>query len=210
MKIVLASNNAGKLAELQAMMGPLGVELVPQGQLMQGEAPEPFGTFLENALSKARFAAQHTGLPAIADDAGLCVDAFGGLPGVDTAYYCTQFGYDKSDDNNVRALLEQMKGVTDRRAAMVSTLVAVRHPQDPEPLVAVGRVSALIAPEPLGEGGFGFDPVMWIPEVGMTFAQMAADVKHAHSHRGRSVRQMMELVRERWLNSAATPAGAKY
>ncbi len=210
MKIVLASNNAGKLAELQAMMGPLGVELVPQGQLMQGEAPEPFGTFLENALSKARFAAQHTGLPAIADDAGLCVDAFGGLPGVDTAYYCTQFGYDKSDDNNVRALLEQMKDVTDRRAAMVSTLVAVRHPQDPEPLVAVGRVSALIAPEPLGEGGFGFDPVMWIPEVGMTFAQMAADVKHAHSHRGRSVRQMMELVRERWLNSAATPAGAKY
>ena len=192
------------------MMGPLGVELVPQGQLMQGEAPEPFGTFLENALSKARFAAQHTGLPAIADDAGLCVDAFGGLPGVDTAYYCTQFGYDKSDDNNVRALLEQMKDVTDRRAAMVSTLVAVRHPQDPEPLVAVGRVSALIAPEPLGEGGFGFDPVMWIPEVGMTFAQMAADVKHAHSHRGRSVRQMMELVRERWLNSAATPAGAKY
>ena len=210
MKIVLASNNAGKLAELQAMMGPLGVELVPQGQLMQGEAPEPFGTFLENALSKARFAAQHTGLPAIADDAGLCVDAFGGLPGVDTAYYCTRFGYDKSDDNNVRALLEQMKDVTDRRAAMVSTLVAVRHPQDPEPLVAVGRVSALIAPEPLGEGGFGFDPVMWIPEVGMTFAQMAADVKHAHSHRGRSVRQMMELVRERWLNSAATPAGAKY
>ena len=210
MKIVLASNNAGKLAELQAMMGPLGVELVPQGQLMQGEAPEPFGTFLENALSKARFAAQHTGLPAIADDAGLCVDAFGGLPGVDTAYYCTQFGYDKSDDNNVRALLEQMTAVTDRRAAMVSTLVAVRHPQDPEPLVAVGRVSALIAPEPLGEGGFGFDPVMWIPEVGMTFAQMTADVKHAHSHRGRSVRQMMELVRERWLNSAATPAGAKY
>ena len=210
MKIVLASNNAGKLAELQAMMGPLGVELVPQGQLMQGEAPEPFGTFLENALSKARFAAQHTGLPAIADDAGLCVDAFGGLPGVDTAYYCTQFGYDKSDDNNVRALLEQMKDVTDRRAAMVSTLVAVRHPQDPEPLVAVGRVSALIAPEPLGEGGFGFDPVMWIPEVGMTFAQMAADVKHAHSHRGRSVRQMMELVRERWLTgAAATPVGAK-
>ena len=211
MKIVLASNNAGKLAELQAMMGPLGVELVPQGQLMQGEAPEPFGTFLENALSKARFAAQHTGLPAIADDAGLCVDAFGGLPGVDTAYYCTQFGYDKSDDNNVRALLEQMKDVTDRRAAMVSTLVAVRHPQDPEPLVAVGRVSALIALEPLGEGGFGFDPVMWIPEVGMTFAQMAADVKHAHSHRGRSVRQMMELVRERWLTGAAPmPDGAKY
>jgi len=204
MKVVLASNNPGKLAELQAMMQPLGIELVPQGQLMQGEAPEPFGTFLENALSKARFAAEHTGLPAIADDAGLCVAAFGGLPGVDTAYYCTQFGYEKSDENNVRALLEQMQGVQDRRAAMVSTLVAVRHPRDPEPLVAVGRVAGLIATERTGSGGFGFDPVMWIPALGMTFAQMAPEVKHAHSHRGRASRLMMELVRQNWL--AGTPA----
>ncbi|WP_460480860.1 RdgB/HAM1 family non-canonical purine NTP pyrophosphatase [Comamonas humi] len=203
MKVVLASNNPGKLAELQAMMQPLGIELVPQGQLMQGEAPEPYGTFLENALSKARFAAEHTGLPAIADDAGLCVQAFGGLPGVDTAYYCTQFGYEKSDENNVRALLEQMQGVQDRRAAMVSTLVAVRHPRDPEPLVAVGRVAGLIATERTGTGGFGFDPVMWIPALGKTFAQMAPEVKHAHSHRGRAVQQMMALLRERWLDEAA-------
>ena len=200
MKIVLASNNQGKLVELQAMFHPLGVELVPQGALMTGEAPEPYGTFLENALSKARFASEHTGLPAIADDAGLCVAAFGGLPGVDTAYYCEQFGYPKSDDNNVRALLEQMANITDRRAAMVSTLVAVRHPKDPEPLVAVGRVSALIAPQPVGDGGFGFDPVMFIPELGKTFAQMTPEVKHAHSHRGRSSRLMMELVKQNWLD----------
>ena len=204
MKIVLASNNQGKLAELQAMFHPLGVELVPQGALMDGEAAEPYGTFLENALSKARFASERTGLPAIADDAGLCVAAFGGLPGVDTAYYCTQFGYEKSDANNVRALLEQMHGVADRRAAMVSTLVAVRHPKDPEPLVAVGRVAALIAPQPIGEGGFGFDPVLLIPELEMTFAQMTPEVKHAHSHRGRSSRLMMELVRANWLAGSDT------
>jgi Xanthosine triphosphate pyrophosphatase len=141
MKIVLASNNPGKLAELQAMLAPLGVELLPQGALGVGEAEEPYCTFVENALAKARFAAQHTGLPALADDAGLCVDAFGGLPGVQTAYYATQFGYAKGDANNVRALLEQMRGITDRRAALVSTLVAVRSPQDPEPLIAVGRAS---------------------------------------------------------------------
>ena len=209
MKIVLASNNQGKLVELQAMFQPLGVELLPQGALMQGESPEPYGTFLENALAKARFASEHTGLPAIADDAGLCVAAFGGLPGVDTAYYCTQFGYEKSDDNNVRALLEQMQGVADRRAAMVSTLVAVRHPKDPEPLVAVGRVGAMIALQPEGDGGFGFDPVPFIPELGMTFAQMTAEMKHAHSHRGRSSRLMLELVRENWLGSSAVHAAAK-
>lgn len=199
MKIVLASNNRGKLAELQAMFAPLGVELIRQGDLFEGEAPEPYGTFVENALSKARFAAERTGLPAIADDAGLCVDHFGGLPGVDTAYYCTRFGYEKSDDNNVRALLEQLQGVANRRAAMVSTLVGVRSPKDPEPLIAVGRVQGLITPERRGAQGFGFDPVMFIPEVGLTFAEMAPEVKHAHSHRGRSSQQMLALVRERWL-----------
>ncbi|MEG1734325.1 MAG: RdgB/HAM1 family non-canonical purine NTP pyrophosphatase, partial [Comamonas sp.] len=198
MKIVLASNNRGKLAELQAMFAPLGVELICQGDLFEGEAPEPYGTFVENALSKARFAAEHTGLPAIADDAGLCVDHFGGLPGVDTAYYCTQFGYEKSDDNNVLAILEQLQGVENRRAAMVSTLVAVRSPKDPEPLIAVGRVQGLITTERRGSQGFGFDPVMYLPEVGMTFAEMSPEVKHAHSHRGRSSQKMLAMVRERW------------
>ncbi len=198
-RIVLASNNQGKLAELQAMFAPLGIELVRQGTLRVPEAEEPHRTFVENALAKARNAAQHTGLPAIADDAGLCVDAFGGLPGVDTAYYATQFGYAKGDDNNVMALLEQMREVSNRRAALVSTLVAVRSPDDPEPLIAVGRAVGEIARRPSGSHGFGFDPVMFIPEFGKTFAELPPDVKNAHSHRGKAARQMVELIRERWL-----------
>ena len=204
MKIVLASNNQGKLAELRAMLAPLGMELIAQGELGISEAAEPFHTFVENALAKARHAAMHSGLPALADDAGLCVDAFGGLPGVDTAYYATQFGYAKGDDNNVRALLEQMREQTNRRAAMVSTLVAVRSAQDPEPLIAVGRVSGEISREPLGSNGFGFDPVMYIPQFGLTFAQLPVEVKNANSHRGRSARAMVQLMRERWLNEVGT------
>ncbi|WOO32165.1 RdgB/HAM1 family non-canonical purine NTP pyrophosphatase [Diaphorobacter limosus] len=199
MKLVLASNNRGKLAELQAMLAPLGVELIPQAELGVGEAEEPFHTFVENALAKARFASAHTGLPALADDAGLCVEAFGGLPGVQTAHYATQFGYEKSDANNVHALLEQLAGIENRRAAMVSTLVAVRSPQDPEPLIAVGRVSGEITREPRGAGGFGFDPVMLLPAFGKTFAELPAEVKNAHSHRGRATAQMLELMREHWL-----------
>ena len=199
MKIVLASHNSGKLAELQAMLAPLGMELVRQGDLGIGEADEPFHTFVENALAKARHAARASGLPALADDAGLCVDAFGGLPGVDTAFYATQFGYEKGDANNVRALLEQMQDIDNRRAAMVSTLVALRHADDPEPLIAVGRVVGEIARERRGTGGFGFDPVMFIPEFGKTFAELPPDVKNAHSHRGRAAAAMVELMRRRWL-----------
>ncbi len=199
MKIVLASNNQGKLAELRAMFAPLGFELLVQGDLGIPEAAEPFHTFVENALAKARHAALLSGLPAVADDAGLCVDAFGGLPGVDTAYYATRFGYEKGDDNNVRALLEQMNGMDNRRAALVSTLVAVRSAQDPEPLIAVGRVVGEIARVPVGSNGFGFDPVMWIPEFGQTFAQLPIEVKNANSHRGRAAQAMVALMRERWL-----------
>ncbi len=199
MKLVLASNNAGKLAELQAMFSGLGMTLVRQGDLGIPEAEEPFKTFIENALTKARHASRLSGLPAMADDAGLCVDAFGGLPGVDTAYYATQFGYPKGDDNNVRALLEQMQGISNRRAALVSTLVAVRHPQDPEPLVAVGRAAGEITREPVGSHGFGFDPVMFIPEFGQTFAQLPVEVKNANSHRGKAARAMVALMQERWL-----------
>jgi XTP/dITP diphosphohydrolase len=198
LKLVLASNNLGKLAELQAMFAPLGVELVRQSELGVPEAQEPHRTFVENALAKARNAAQYSGLPALADDAGLCVDAFGGLPGVDTAFYATQFGYAKGDDNNVRALLEQMKALDNRRAALVSTLVAVRSPEDPEPLIAVGRVAGEIAREPVGANGFGFDPVMFIPRFGQTFAQLPTDVKNANSHRGMAARRMLELMRESW------------
>ena len=199
MQIVLASNNAGKLAELQAMFAPLGCALVRQSELGVPEAPEPYRTFVENALAKARNAARHTGLPALADDAGLCVDAFGGLPGVDTAYYATQFGYPKGDDNNVRALLEQMHDIDARGAALVSTLVAVRSADDPEPLIAVGRVVGQIARAPVGSNGFGFDPIMWIPEFGKTFAQLPVEVKNANSHRGRAAQAMAALMRQRWL-----------
>ena len=199
MKIVLASNNPGKLAELQVMLAPLGMQLLRQAELGIGEAEEPHRTFVENALAKARHAAHASGLPALADDAGLCVDAFGGLPGVDTAFYATQFGYQKGDASNVRALLEQMQGIEQRRAAMVSTLVAVRSEGDPEPLIAVGRVVGEIAREPRGSGGFGFDPVMFIPEFGQTFAELPPEVKNSHSHRGRASAQMVQLMRERWL-----------
>lgn len=199
MKLVLASNNAGKLAELQAMFAPLGVELIRQSDLGVGEAEEPYRTFVENALTKARHAARVTGLPALADDAGLCVDAFGGLPGVDTAYYATQFGYAKGDDNNVRALLEQLQGQSNRRAALVSTLVALRSADDPEPLIAVGRVAGEITEAPRGEHGFGFDPVMYIPAFGKTFAELDPAVKNANSHRGQAARAMLALMRERWL-----------
>lgn len=198
-KIVLASNNPGKLRELQAMLAPLGLELVTQGELGISEAEEPHRTFVENALAKARHAARLSGLPALADDAGLCVDAFGGLPGVDTAYYATQFGYPKGDDNNVRALLEQMQHIDNRRAALVSTLVALRSADDPEPLIAVGRAVGEITREPMGDNGFGFDPVMFIPQFGQTFAQLPIEVKNANSHRGKAARQMLELIRERWL-----------
>ena len=198
-KIILASNNPGKLRELQSMFAPLGIELVAQQELGIAEAEEPHRTFVENAIAKARHASREGRLPAIADDAGLCVDAFGGLPGVDTAFYATQFGYAKGDANNVRALLEQMKDVANRRAALVSTLVAMRSPDDPEPLIAVGRAVGEITREPIGANGFGFDPVMFIPAFGKTFAQLPVEVKNANSHRGKAAQQMVALIRENWL-----------
>lgn len=181
------------------MFSPLGVQLLRQADLGIGEADEPFRTFVENALAKARHAARASGLPAVADDAGLCVDAFGGLPGVDTAFYATQFGYAKGDNNNVKALLEQMTNIDNRRAALVSTLVAVRSADDPEPLIAAGRVVGEITRAPLGSNGFGFDPVMFIPAFGKTFAQLPTEMKNANSHRGKAAQLMCMLMRERWL-----------
>ena len=202
MKIVLASNNAGKLAELQTLFAPLQMTLVRQSELDIPEAEEPYKTFVENALAKARHAARLSGLPALADDAGLCVDAFGGQPGVDPAYYAMRFGYPKGDDYNVTALLAQMQGITNRRAAMVSTLVALRSADDPEPLIAVGRVVGEITRERQGTNGFGFDPVIYLPQFGKTFAELPAEVKNANSHRGRAAQAMLALMRERWLDSA--------
>ena len=199
LKIVLASNNQGKLAELHALFATLGLELVSQSAFDIPEAPEPHRTFVENALAKARHASRLTGLPALADDAGLCIDAFGGLPGVDTAFYCTQFGLEKSDDNNRIAVLQQMQGIANRKAALVSTLVALRSADDPEPLIAVGRAEGDITHVAIGEHGFGFDPVLLIPSLGKTFAQLDPAHKNAISHRGQAAAQMAVLMAQRWL-----------
>ena len=174
MKIVLASNNRGKLAELQAMLAPLDVELVRQADLGIPEAEEPHRTFVENALEKARHAAR------AADQLDDEIDVGRGR-------------------QSHRILLPAQ--AENRRAAMVSTLVAVRSADDPEPLIAVGRVVGEIAREPVGNNGFGFDPVMFIPEFGQTFEQLPVEVKKAHSHRGKAARAMLELIRERWLST---------
>jgi len=198
MRLVLASNNVKKLVELQTLFSPLGLELVTQGSLGMSEAEEPFITFVENALTKARHAAQHSGAAAIADDSGLCVDALGGAPGVLSARYATLFGRPKSDDENNRVLLENLATHDDRRARFVSALVAVRSADDPEPLIAFGRWEGEVLRELRGEGGFGYDPLLFIPALGQTVAELSAEKKNAHSHRAIASRQMLALMREFW------------
>ena len=203
MQLVLASNNAKKLVELQALFQPLGVALVNQGALGIPEAEEPHLSFVENALAKARHAAQASGLPALADDSGLCVDALGGQPGVLSARYATLFGQPKSDADNNRVLLQQMAGRADRRARFVCTLVAVRSAHDPEPLVALGRWQGRLLEAPSGEGGFGYDPLLFIPEFDCSVAQLSAADKNLHSHRALASALLLQQLREHW---ALTPA----
>ena len=209
MKLVLASNNAKKLAELQALFDGLGVELVRQGELGVSEAEEPHITFIENALAKARHASAATGLPAIADDSGLCVDALGGMPGVISAIYATvaasagealarEAVRQTQDEANNALLLEKLRDVEDRRANFACTLVAIRSADDPSPLVAVGRWNGEILRECEGEGGFGYDPLMFIPAFGATVASLAKDVKNAHSHRAIAAGQMKLLMQQAW------------
>jgi XTP/dITP diphosphohydrolase len=198
MRLVLASNNAKKLVELQTLFAPLGLELVTQGSLGIPEAEEPHVTFVENALEKARHAAAHAKSAAIADDSGLCVDALRGSPGVLSARYATLFGRPKDDDENNRVLLEQMDDKEDRRARFVSALVAVRSAEDPEPLIAFGRWDGVVLWEPRGEGGFGYDPLMFIPSLGKSVAELDAATKNVHSHRAIASRQMLTLMREVW------------
>ncbi len=198
MRLVLASNNAKKLVELQALFAPLGLELVTQGSLGIAEAEEPYITFVENALTKARHAAQHANAAAIADDSGLCVDALGGAPGVLSARYATLFGRPKSDDENNRVLLENMASHGDRRGRFVSALVAVRSADDPEPLIAFGRWEGEVLGELRGASGFGYDPLLFIPELGQSVAELSPELKNAHSHRAVASRQMLVLMREVW------------
>jgi XTP/dITP diphosphohydrolase len=206
MRLVLASNNAKKLGELQALLAPAGVDLIAQGTLGVVEADEPFHTFIENALVKARHAARVTGCASIADDSGLCVDALVGAPGVASAHFApvATTGADREvqrfaqDAANNTLLLQRLQGVTDRRAHFVSTLVALRSADDPEPLIAVGRWFGEIAHEPFGAGGFGYDPLMFVPALQCTAAELSAAVKNAHSHRALAAAQMLQLMREAW------------
>lgn len=198
MKLVLASNNAKKLAELQALFAPLGVKLLTQGSLGIAEAEEPFETFVENALTKARHAARLSGLPALADDSGLAVEALAGAPGVLSARYATLFGQPKSDADNNRVLLEQMANVNERSARFVCALVAVKSATDPEPLIAIGRWQGQILPALAGEAGFGYDPLMWIPALGRSVAQLSAAEKNAQSHRALAAADLVRQMREAW------------
>jgi XTP/dITP diphosphohydrolase len=206
-KLVLASNNPGKLSELQALLAPLGFALVAQGTLRIDEAEEPHLTFIENALAKARHAAAAAGCAAIADDSGLCVDALGGEPGVISAHFAA-ITPDDSDDReghrrrqdgaNNALLLERMSGRADRRARFVSTLVAVRSDADPEPLVAVGRWDGELLESPRGAGGFGYDPLLYIAALGKTVAELGVAAKNAVSHRALAAARMRELMRDAW------------
>jgi XTP/dITP diphosphohydrolase len=205
-RIVLASNNAKKLTELSALLAPAGVELVTQGSLGIAEAEEPHASFVENALVKARQAAAAAAGPAIADDSGLCVAALGGAPGVISAHYASvelpsgdrEAQRRIQDDANNRLLLERLAAVSDRRAHFISTLIALRAADDPEPLIAVGRWHGKIVAERRGSGGFGYDPLMFIPALGKTVAELPADVKNAHSHRAIAARAMLQLLRDVW------------
>lgn len=201
MKVVLASNNAKKLVELQALFAPLGVELVTQGSLGIPEAEEPFGTFAENALAKARHAAEASGLPALADDSGLAVEALDGAPGVLSARYATLFGQPKSDADNNRVLLEQLAAFPapgQRGARFVCALVAVRSASDPEPLIAMGRWQGQILTAAQGEAGFGYDPLMFIPSLGRSVAELSAAEKNVQSHRALAAVHLVAQLREVW------------
>lgn len=204
-QLILASNNAKKLRELQALIAPLGVELVTQGALGIPEAEEPHVTFVENALAKARHAARLGDGPALADDSGLCVNALGGAPGVRSARYAVDAGRvaegagrEHIDPANNAWLLEQMAPHTDRQAHFTCLLVAVRHAEDPEPLIAEGHWCGQLLHAPQGEHGFGYDPLLWLPEHQLSAAQLAPEVKNAVSHRALACQQLLQLITARW------------
>jgi XTP/dITP diphosphohydrolase len=206
MRLVLASNNAKKLAELKALFAALPLDIVTQGSLGVAEAEEPHHTFIENALAKARHTARATGGAAIADDSGLCVDALGGAPGVASAHFASivlpagerEAQRRIQDEANNALLLQRLEDVADRRAKFVSTMVALRSADDPEPLVAVGRWQGEILTEARGAGGFGYDPLMFIPGLGTGVAELDSATKNRHSHRALAAAQMLMLMREAW------------
>ncbi len=227
--LVLASNNPGKLAELRSLFEGLPIELQGQGTLGIPEAEEPHATFVENALAKARQAAAASGCAAMADDSGLCVEALGGAPGVASAHFAALGGEPtetargmvaaangpetvaasprerlrlRQDAANNALLLQRLAGCEDRRAAFVSTLVALRHADDPQPLIAFGRWRCEILHEPRGRGGFGYDPIVLVPELGRSVAELATEEKNRFSHRALAAREMRALMRAHWFPQA--------
>lgn len=217
-QVVLASGNAGKLREFAALLSPLGLELLPQTALGVPAAEEPFGTFLENALVKARHASRATGLPALADDSGVCVEALGGRPGVWSARWAAirraqdaaaaahaDGGPIDTDAANNAQLVSDLQGQADRRAHYYCVLVLVRSPHDPQPIVADGSWYGEVLDTPRGAGGFGYDPHFLIPSLGLTAAELDAEAKNRLSHRGRAMRALVERLREAGLASAGKP-----
>jgi len=198
-KLVIASNNPGKLREIGEILAPLRIEVLPQGALGVPEAEEPHCTFVENALAKARHASRLTGLPALADDSGVCVHALGGGPGVHSARYATAAGVvdrETQDRLNNEKLLQALAGADDRSAHYCCVIVLVRHADDPQPLIAEAEWHGEILEVPRGNGGFGYDPFFLIPELGRTGAELAAAEKNALSHRGRALAVLVQRLRE--------------
>lgn len=193
-KLVIATGNQKKLKEFERLLAPLGIEVLPQSAFNVPEAPEPHCTFLENALVKARNAARHTGLPALADDSGICVHALGGNPGVNSAYYA---GSQKSDADNNAKLMADLRDVADRGAHYTAVLALVMREDDPEPIIAEGRWYGEVIDTPRGNGGFGYDPYFLDPEVGLTGAEMPIDQKGTRSHRGRAFAKLVTELTER-------------
>ncbi|MEI7186850.1 XTP/dITP diphosphatase [Dickeya dianthicola] len=192
--VVLATGNAGKVRELAGLLADFGLDVVAQTALGVDSAEETGLTFIENAILKARHAARETGLPAIADDSGLAVDALGGAPGIYSARYA---GEDASDQQNLDTLLAALDKVPDeqRQASFHCVLVYLRHAEDPTPLVCHGRWQGVITRAPAGEGGFGYDPVFFVPSVGKTAAELSREEKNALSHRGQALRQLLDALR---------------
>jgi XTP/dITP diphosphohydrolase len=190
-QLVLASNNAGKIREIRAILAPLGIEVIPQSHYGVAEADEPYATFIENALAKARHASVHTGLAALADDSGICVDALNGAPGVYSARFA---GEPKSDERNNRHLLELLAKTDNRSAHYHCVMVLVRHPEDPQPVIAEGQWHGEVLRAPRGDGGFGYDPLFLDPLLGQTGAELPLDAKNRISHRGKALAILVDRL----------------
>jgi XTP/dITP diphosphohydrolase len=192
-RLVIASNNSGKLREIRHLLEPLGIEVLPQSAFDFPEAEEPYCTFVENALAKARHASKNAGLPALADDSGICVNILGGKPGILSARYA---GEPKSDERNNQKLVEALRNQSDRRAYYYCVMVLLRHPEDPQPIIADGSWHGEILLNPRGSGGFGYDPYFFLADLGKTAAELPMEQKNRISHRGKVLAQLVERIRQ--------------